>query len=120
MSPVLATLQEKAQKLPPQKQAELIDFAEFLLSREPQDVPHEPALDWVDRTDDRSWPPPAPGPDELEAPQEIAAEPQPQNGLRNLTFDWADGPEDPPEPYSSVELQHLASQWRVKEPHEII
>ncbi len=115
MSSVLATLQEKARQLPPQKQAELIDFAEFLLSKEQQGVLPEPTFDWVDGPDDCSWPPPAPGPDELEAPQEIPAEPQPQNGLRNLTFDWADGPEDPPEPYSSVELQHLASQWRVKD-----
>lgn len=73
MSSVLATLQEKARQLPPQKQAELIDFAEFLLSREQQPDPYEPP------------------------------------------FDWVDGPDDEPVTLSSVELQHLATQWRIED-----
>jgi hypothetical protein len=73
MSSVLATLQETAQKLPPQKQAELIDFAEFLLSRETPSVQPEPA------------------------------------------FDWVDGPDDEPVALTSVELQHLATLWRIED-----
>jgi hypothetical protein len=34
---------------------------------------------------------------------------------RCLTFDWADGPDDLPVPYDSVELQHQASEWRIDE-----
>lgn len=34
---------------------------------------------------------------------------------RGLTFDWADGPDDLPVPYDSVELQHQALWSRVDE-----
>lgn len=34
---------------------------------------------------------------------------------RGLTFDWADGPNDPPVECDSVELQHQASEWRINE-----
>ena len=34
---------------------------------------------------------------------------------RGLTFDWCDQLQDPPVPYSSVELQHLASVWRIED-----
>jgi len=34
---------------------------------------------------------------------------------RGLTFDWADGPDDPPVPYDSVELQHQALESRINE-----
>jgi hypothetical protein len=34
---------------------------------------------------------------------------------RGLTFDWADGPDDAPVHYDSVELQHQALEWRINE-----
>ena len=34
---------------------------------------------------------------------------------RGLTFDWADGPDDQPVPYDSVELQHQALESRIDE-----
>ena len=73
MSSVLATIQEKIERLSPQKQAQVVDFIEFLLSKE---TPRKP---------------------------------------RKLTFNWADGPGDPPEALSSVELQHEATNLRVKD-----
>lgn len=33
---------------------------------------------------------------------------------RGLKFDWADGPSDPPEPLTSVELQHQALEWGIE------
>lgn len=32
-----------------------------------------------------------------------------------MKLDWSGGMQDPPVPYSSVELQHLASVWRLKD-----
>jgi len=34
---------------------------------------------------------------------------------RGLTFDWADGPDELPVPYDSVELQHQALESRINE-----
>lgn len=39
---------------------------------------------------------------------------------RGLRFDWADGPDDPPEPFTSVELQHLASEWRIESQMKVL
>ncbi len=39
---------------------------------------------------------------------------------RGLRFDWADGPDDPPEPYTSVELQHLATEWRIESQMKVL
>jgi hypothetical protein len=73
MSAALQLIQEKVQRLSPQKQAEVVDFVEFLLSRERSQPQHSPA------------------------------------------FDWVDGPDDEPEPRTSVELQHMATQWRIED-----
>lgn len=73
MIAALQTIQEKLQKLSPQKQAEVLDFIEFLLVR---DKPRKP---------------------------------------RELTFSWADSPEDPPVNMTSVELQHEATKLRVED-----
>lgn len=37
---------------------------------------------------------------------------EPPSVRSSLQFDWIDGPDAPPMPYSSVELQHLAARWR--------
>jgi hypothetical protein len=73
MSSALSVIQEKAQRLSPQRQVEVIKFIEMLLLEE-------------------------------QAP-----------ATRGLTFDWADGPDDLPAPYDSVELQHQALEWRIDE-----
>ncbi len=78
MSTALQTIQEKAQLLPPQKQAKVIDFIEELL--EEDQVP----------------------------------------ATRGLTFDWVDGPDDPPLPCSSVELQHQVLEWRIEKAEEFL
>jgi hypothetical protein len=38
------------------------------------------------------------------------------SATRGLTFDWADGPDDLPEPYNSVELQNQAL-WSPNNPN---
>lgn len=73
MSTALQTFQEKMQQLSPQRQAQVVDFIEFLLSRE---------------------------------------KPRPRT---KLTFSWADGPDDPPVNLDSVELQHEATNLRIKD-----
>lgn len=73
MGAALQSLQEKVEQLSPQKQAEVIDFVEFLLSREQRRSHYVP------------------------------------------TFDWVDGPDDEPEPLTSVELQHMATLWRIED-----
>lgn len=78
MSTALQTIQEKAQLLPPQKQADVIDFIEKLLEQE-----------------------------------------QPPK-TRGLKFDWVDGPDDPPVPYTSVELQHQVLEWRIEKAEEFL
>lgn len=40
---------------------------------------------------------------------------QPPSATGEMTLDWRGGLKDPPVPYSSVELQHLASVWRLKD-----
>jgi hypothetical protein len=48
MSSILAVIQEKAQQLSPQKQAQLAEFADFLLSKEQAPKPTRGlAFDWV-------------------------------------------------------------------------
>ena len=92
MSSMLATIQEKAQRLSPQRQSELVDFAEFLLSKEGFAAPApvgEPAFDWVD---------------------EKGAEPLPSSS-RGLAFDWVIDDDGPSEELTSVEMQHQATQW---------
>ncbi|MBI1762637.1 MAG: DUF2281 domain-containing protein [Acidobacteria bacterium] len=73
MSSMLTAIQEKVRLLSPQRQAELVDFADFLLSKE-----------------------------------------QAQPPTRGLAFDWVIDPAEPPEPLSSVELQHQATAWMVE------
>lgn len=73
MSSALAVIQEKAPRLSPQKQVEVIEFIETLLLKERTTV------------------------------------------TRSLTFDWADGPNDPPVERDSVELQHQTLEWRINE-----
>jgi hypothetical protein len=73
MSSALSVIQEKAQRLSPQRQVEVIKLIEMLLLEE-------------------------------QAP-----------ATRGLTFDWADGPDDLPAPYDSVELQHQVLEWRIDE-----
>jgi hypothetical protein len=73
MSSVLATIQEKAQRLSPEKQATLAEFAEFLLQKDQVVTQTEP------------------------------------------TFDWAGRPDDEPMPLTSVELQHMATVWRIEQ-----
>jgi hypothetical protein len=68
------TLEEVVRQLPPEYQAELYDFAEFLLERS------------------RRKPSGRPG------------------------FGWAGALKDLRAKYSSVELQHEASNWRVNDP----
>ncbi len=66
-------IQEKIEKLPMQRQKEVDDFVEFLLSKEPLTSKSEP------------------------------------------TFDWAGRPEDEPMALTSVELQHMATLWRIEQ-----
>jgi hypothetical protein len=79
------TIQEKVQLLSPQKQEEVLDFIEFLLRKE---------------ANGRFF----------DSGEQPLGQERPRS--RNLIFDWADGPDDPPEPYTSVELQHMANEWR--------
>jgi hypothetical protein len=51
MSTALQLIQEKAQQLSPQQQAEVVDFIEFLLSRETPRWQGELKFDWVDGPD---------------------------------------------------------------------
>ncbi len=107
MSGMLAVIQEKAQLLSPQRQSELIDFAEFLLSRESAiaSVPlGEPAFDWVAESDAE----PSPNPSLVNGLVQAEAPPL----TRGLTFDWCAGPDDPPVEMTSVEMQHEALEER--------
>lgn len=65
------SLQEMLQKLPPELQAEVRDFTEFLLERKM---------------------------------------PQPQ---RSMNFNWEGALKDMRGQFSSVELQHKISEWRI-------
>lgn len=51
MSTALQTIQEKAQQLSPQRQAQVVDFIEFLLSREIPPWRGDLKFDWVDGPD---------------------------------------------------------------------
>jgi hypothetical protein len=95
MSAMLAVIQEKAQRLSPQRQSELIDFADFLLSREDTTTPAS-----IDEFAD----------DEV---SEKIAEPSPSLG-RGLAFDWVIEGDDPFEGLTSVEMQHQATQWMLE------
>jgi hypothetical protein len=120
MGTALMLLQEKAARLSPQRQNELIDFAEFLLDKEGALAPGpvgEPAFDWVDE----------PGAEPLpytsvelqhEAKESRLGGTLPVSELpkrrHKPTFDWVDDETAEPEPLTSVELQHLATQWMVE------
>lgn len=82
---ILQTIQEKVQLLSPQKVEEVLDFIEFLLRKEANGHFFDSGEQQLSQERPRS---------------------------RNMIFDWADGPEDSPEPYTSVELQHMANEWR--------
>ncbi len=113
MSAMLAVIQEKAKLLSPQRQAELIDFAEFLLSRESAiaAVPlGEPAFDWVVEPDAE------PLPNSSSANGLMQEETAPFS--RGLTFDWCDGPDDPPVEMTSVEMQHEVLEWMAQKAEE--
>ena len=110
MGTMLMVLQEKAARLSPQRQDELIDFAEFLLGKEESFAPDplgEPAFDWVD------------GPD-AEPLMNKTSPGETTVPMRGLRFDWCDGPEDPPVGLTSVELQHEATEWRIKKAEEFL
>jgi Protein of unknown function (DUF2281) len=95
MSAMLAVIQEKAQQLSPHRQSELIDFADFLLSKDELVAPvplGEPAFDWVD---------------------EEGATPLPSSS-RELAFDWVIDDDSLSEGLTSVEMQHQATQWMVE------
>ncbi|MDX2043839.1 MAG: DUF2281 domain-containing protein [Acidobacteriota bacterium] len=47
MSLAVQTIQEKVQQLSPQNQAEVIDFVDFLLSKEKTKVRKKMTLDWA-------------------------------------------------------------------------
>ena len=124
MSSALATIQEQVQRLSPQKQAEVVRFIEDLLKDE--SAPPTPGLtfDWCDGPADH--PAPLTSVELQHAALEWRKEgTQPGNqttpaavdlpGQRHkLTFDWVDDEDAEPEPLTSVELQHLATQWMVE------
>ncbi len=83
MSAALQVIQEKVQRLSPQKQAEVISFIDSMLQEEQTAATQAPAT-------------------------------------RGLTFDWCDGPDDPPVELTSVELQHEALEWRLKKAEEFL
>lgn len=66
-------IQEKIERLSVQRQKEVDDFVEFLLSKEAFSSNTEP------------------------------------------TFDWAGKPDDEPMALTSVELQHMATLWRIEQ-----
>jgi len=66
----MQSLDEMIKKLPPERRAEVLDFAEFLLAK-------------------------------------VGGKDRPK-----MACDWAGGLEDTHMEYTSVELQHKASQWR--------
>lgn len=90
MGSSLALLQEKAEQLSPQRQSELIDFAEFLLSKERMG----------------------------ESAFNGANEPNGEPLTRGLKFDWCAGPADPPVEMTSVEMQHEVLEWMVQKAEE--
>ena len=113
MSVMLTVLQEKAQQLSPQRQSELIDFAELLLNRENATAPiprRELAFDWVVESEAEPL------------PKSSSANGQIQQATpsfsRGLTFDWCDGPDDPPVEMTSVEMQHEVLEWMVQKAEE--
>ncbi len=89
MSAVSARIQEIAQQLSPQRLAQLIDFADFLLSKEDSSAEAEPAANGfaLKETDEPT---------------------------RGLKFDWCVGPDDPPIGKTSVELQHEALELMIQ------
>ena len=46
------TLQEKFEQLSPQRQAQVLDYIEFLLSKEAPRKPRKPAFKWAGKPDD--------------------------------------------------------------------
>lgn len=107
MSAISVAIQEKVERLSPLRQNELMDFAEFLLSKEsPTTTPaarRELAFDWVIDSEDE------PLPDSAvvnKLMQEVNA---PHS--RGLTFDWCADPDDQPAEMTSVEMQHEVLEW---------
>lgn len=52
MSAALQVIQEKVQRLSPQKQVEVLDFIEFLLSKEIPRKPQKLTFSWADGPED--------------------------------------------------------------------
>ncbi len=95
MSAISVAIQEKVERLSPLRQNELIDFADFLLSK-----------------DDRGALAPM-GELAVDVLNEEEAKPLPSSP-RKLAFDWVIDDDGPPEEVTSVELQHQATQWWVE------
>ncbi|MEO6725766.1 MAG: hypothetical protein ABIP14_10775 [Blastocatellia bacterium] len=97
MSTAMQTIHEKAQLLPPQKQAKVIDFIEELLEEDQAPATRGLGFDWVDDED------------------EVQTFEPSRDNKRNLAFDWVVDSDAEPEPLTSVELQHLATKWRIED-----
>jgi hypothetical protein len=90
MGSSLTLLQKKAEQLSPQRQSELIDFAEFLLNKERM------------------------GKSALNGATESKGEPL----TRGLKFDWCAGPDAPSVEMTSVEMQHEVLEWMAQKAEE--
>ena len=107
MSIAVATIQEKVQRLTPQKQEKVIHYIDALLAEEPasQETPRGFSGDWLGSR--AALPIEEYVLNRAEAASVLAKTPP--------TFDWAGQPDDPPEPLSSVELQHLATEYLIQQ-----
>ena len=107
MNSVIATIQERAQRLTPQKQEKVIHWIDALLAEElalqeaPRSLSAEVYGNGVVLPIEKYVL------NRAEAASELAKTPP--------TFDWAGQPDDPPEPLGSVELQHLATVYRMQQ-----
>lgn len=95
MNSYLATIQAKAQQLPLSQQAEVIKFIESLLGQEP--APASSELNTA-----AALVPPAPPP------------------RHKLALDWIDAPDAEPETLTSVEMQHLATDWWIEGTEKVV
>lgn len=110
MSTALRSFQEKAQQLSPAQLAKVLNLMEELLAEENPQKRTKPTFDWADDSDD------TPATDDL---AELNGDDQTfdpsRDNKRNLAFDWVVDSDAEPEPLTSVELQHLATQlWAEK------
>ncbi|HEX8998484.1 MAG TPA: hypothetical protein VGB07_01215 [Blastocatellia bacterium] len=131
MSTALQTLQEKARQLSPLQLAKIIGLMDELLTEEKPQQGRGLKFDWADGHEDD---PVTESSVELQhqatewriesalgylkqAPEEDECAPksnQPSPQRHKLTFDWVDDEDADPEPLTSVELQHQATEWWVE------